>query len=85
MYRFLIDVDGLARIGSRVRLFDCRAVLGDPDAGRRAYDGGHIPGALHADLDRDMAGSPGSGGRHPLPDRSALAELVPGTVTAPLP
>ena len=61
-------------LGSRVRLFDCRALLGDPEAGRRAYDEGHIPGALHADLDRDLAGSPGSGGRHPLPDRFALAE-----------
>ncbi|MCY4566299.1 MAG: sulfurtransferase [Gammaproteobacteria bacterium] len=73
MYRHLIEIDGLARLGSTARLFDCRTVLGDPEAGRRAYDEGHIPGALHADLDRHLAGSPGSGGRHPLPERSALA------------
>ena len=34
MYRYLIDIDDLARMSSRVRLFDCRAVLGGP--GRRA-------------------------------------------------
>ena len=74
MYRTLIDIEGLGRMGSGVRLFDCRAVLGDTGAGRRAYDEGHIPGALHANLDLDLAASPGSAGRHPLPERSAMAE-----------
>ena len=74
LYRCLIDIDALRRLGSGVRLFDCRAVLGDPAGGRRAYDAGHIPGALHADLDRDLAAAPGSAGRHPLPERFAMAE-----------
>ena len=73
MHTELIDVESLRRLGQAVRFFDCRAVLGDPDAGRRAYERGHIPGALHADLDRDLAAPPGTGGRHPLPDRAALA------------
>ena len=73
MHTELIDIESLRRLQRAVHLFDCRAVLGDPDAGRRAYEQGHIPGALHADLDRDLAAAPGTGGRHPLPDRAALA------------
>lgn len=48
---------------------DCRSDLADFDAGRRAYEQGHIPGSVFLDLDRDLAGpvTPGSG-RHPLPD-----------------
>ena len=55
---------------------DTRFDLKDPDAGRRAYDAGHIPGAYYAHLDHDLAGPvrPRSG-RHPLPDPSALAAL----------
>jgi len=54
-------------------VFDCRFALLDPAAGRRAYDAGHIPGARHADLERDLSSAAGDGGRHPLPDRDTLA------------
>ncbi|MGW3497594.1 sulfurtransferase [Streptomyces sp. NPDC001020] len=39
-----------------------------PFDGRAVYADGHIPGAVYVDLDRDLAGPPGSAGRHPLPD-----------------
>ncbi len=58
----------------RPRVLDCRFELTQPDAGEQAFHAGHIPGALYAHLDRDLSGpgSPQQGGRHPLPDPSAL-------------
>ncbi|MHC6625811.1 sulfurtransferase [Streptomyces globosus] len=48
-------------------LLDVRWRLGGPNQ-RPAYDAGHLPGAVYVDLDRELAGPPGAGGRHPLPD-----------------
>jgi thiosulfate/3-mercaptopyruvate sulfurtransferase len=58
-------------------VFDCRFTLTDPEAGRRAYANGHIPGARYAHLDQDLS-SPVTEktGRHPLPDADALAEKL---------
>lgn len=48
---------------------DCRFSLMDPDAGRAAYLEGHIPGAVYADLNRDLAAPvTATSGRHPLPE-----------------
>ena len=54
-------------------VFDCRFSLMDKQAGRRAWEAGHIPAARFADLERDLSSAPGRGGRHPLPDRDVLA------------
>ena len=76
MYTTLISAPQLARAmdfkPDKYRILDCRARLGDPDFGAAAYAERHLPGALHIDLDTDLAAPPGSGGRHPLPDPAAL-------------
>jgi thiosulfate/3-mercaptopyruvate sulfurtransferase len=51
----------------RYQFVDCRWTLGSPGAGREAYLEGHIPGAGYLDVDADLSGQPGAGGRHPLP------------------
>lgn len=77
MYETLISAPdlaaGLEREAHRYRILDCRGRLNDPEYGATAYAEGHIPGALHADLERDLAAPPGPGGRHPLPDPQLLA------------
>jgi len=59
-------------------VFDCRFTLTDGEAGRRAYDAGHIPGARYVHLDNDLSGPilPGKTGRHPLPDAETLARKL---------
>jgi thiosulfate/3-mercaptopyruvate sulfurtransferase len=57
--------------GRSVVLLDVRWRLGGPP-GRQSYRAGHLPGAVFVDLDRDLAGTPGPAGRHPLPDPAAF-------------
>jgi thiosulfate/3-mercaptopyruvate sulfurtransferase len=56
---------------------DCRFELGKPDAGREAWIAGHIPGAAHVDLERDLSApvTPATG-RHPLPSPEAFAATL---------
>jgi thiosulfate/3-mercaptopyruvate sulfurtransferase len=62
-------------------VLDCRHDLANPDAGRAAYDAGHIPNAQFAHLDLDLSDKkPGPNGkfrgRHPLPARDAFIETL---------
>jgi len=59
---------------------DCRFVLTDPSVGPGKYREGHIPGAVYADLDRDLAAPhiPGKTGRHPLPPVETVAATFSG-------
>lgn len=47
-------------------VIDTRWRLGGPP-GIDSYRAGHVPGAAYVDLDAQLAGLPGDGGRHPLP------------------
>jgi len=73
----LVSAETLAaRSGDpHLRIVDVRWVLGEPGAGRRAYEAGHLPEAIFLDLDGDLAVAPGPGlpGRHPLPSPAVFA------------
>jgi thiosulfate/3-mercaptopyruvate sulfurtransferase len=58
-------------------VLDCSFDLADGEAGERSYREGHVPGARHVHLDRDLCGArTGRNGRHPLPDRHVFAASV---------
>ena len=60
----------------RYQFVDCRWELGDRGRGRELYLAGHIPGASFLDVDEDLAGPPGAGGRHPLPSGEDFARAA---------
>ena len=55
---------------------DCRWSLEDPEAGRREYLSGHVPGAVFLDVERDLSAPPGPAGRHPLPAAADFARAA---------
>jgi thiosulfate/3-mercaptopyruvate sulfurtransferase len=79
----LIEPSELAALLSRtpaaapLLVVDCRADIADSGWGARAYAQGHIAGAVHAHLDRDLSGPVDAhSGRHPLPDAAAFAATL---------
>ena len=82
-HRTLIQPSELAALlndaDAHVAVFDCSFDLADTAAGRRAYEAGHVPGALYLHLDDDLSGpKTGRNGRHPLPSKQALAQRLAG-------
>ena len=58
-------------------IVDCRFSLLDPSAGEQDYLTSHLPGAVHADLDRDLSDHSVRGqGRHPLPSPGDFARRL---------
>ncbi len=58
-------------------IVDCRFALHDVNAGRAAYEAGHIPGAHYLALDTDLSGPvQARGGRHPLPPADVFAQRL---------
>jgi len=60
----------------RPLLFDCSFDLSDAHAGANQFQQGHIPGAVHADLDQSLSDKQHPdgllAGRHPLPEKAAF-------------
>lgn len=60
-----------------ILVVDCRFDLADPARGERDYMQAHIPGAVYADLNRDLSDLSRPGlGRHPLPDAGGFATVL---------
>lgn len=58
-------------------LVDCSFDLTDLQAGQRAYDAGHIPGARYLHLEHALSSAKtGRNGRHPLPSRETFARTM---------
>lgn len=65
------------RVQGDVLIVDCRFALADPGQGEREYLTAHIPGAVHASLDRDLSDLSQRGlGRHPLPGDDAFSATL---------
>lgn len=74
--RILISVRELGEhlADTDLRIVDCRFSLLEPEKGFSDYLAGHIPGAVYANLDHDLAAPRSAAtGRHPLPDTGAFA------------
>lgn len=70
----LMDARATASAVPQLRVVDARFSLADPQSGAQLYAQGHLPGALYADLNRDLSDLGRTGhGRHPLPDSDAFA------------
>ncbi len=77
-YSTLISAPQLRDLDQRdVLIVDCRFELSDVGRGERDYAAGHIPGAVYANLNRDLSDLSKTGiGRHPLPDDDQFATVL---------
>jgi thiosulfate/3-mercaptopyruvate sulfurtransferase len=73
----IISVLDLCALETMPIILDCRYQLGAPEAGRAAYEAGHIPGAIFVSVDDELAGVlSGRNGRHPLPAETDWLETL---------
>jgi thiosulfate/3-mercaptopyruvate sulfurtransferase len=70
-----IELAELLRSDQPPVVADVRWNLGGPP-GKPEFEAGHIPGAVWVDLETQLAGPPGAGGRHPLPTVAAFEQAM---------
>ena len=73
----LLRLLGARRAPGELLIVDCRHDLAKPHWGAAVYADAHLPGAVHASLDRDLSAPirPGTG-RHPLPVPAEFARTL---------
>lgn len=83
MYKTLISAEALSNHINDPKwvVVDCRHDLMNLAAGREGYAGGHLPGAVFADIEHVLSGAKHGAdgvfrGRHPLPEKETLAEAL---------
>ena len=83
MYTLLITAPQLQTLqqqGTPCAVFDCSFDLMKPELAGGFFTAERIAGARPADLDKDLstheAGLAVNGGRHPLPQREAVARIM---------
>ena len=70
--KVFIDVQGT----ENYRWIDTRFDLKDPVSGKNMYDKGHVEGAIYWDLEEDLSDKTSNAGRHPMPGKEKIAELI---------
>ena len=75
-YSTLVSTEVLAsHLDGSWAIVDCRFDLRAEGWGRTQYREGHVPGAVYASLNEDLAGArSGTNGRHPVPPVDVLAD-----------
>jgi len=77
VFTTVVSTEQLASHLSEWIIVDCRFDLHDQNWGREQYLAAHIPGAVYASLNDDLAGPrTGRNGRHPLPSLDTLAATL---------
>lgn len=58
------------------RWIDARFDLQEPSAGRKLYEQEHVADAVFWDLEKDMSDMSAAHGRHPMPSKQQLTDLI---------
>ncbi|HSP22461.1 MAG TPA: sulfurtransferase [Planococcus sp. (in: firmicutes)] len=70
--KVFIDANGT----ENYRWIDARFDLKDPQSGKSLYEKGHVEGAIYWDLEEDLSDMASTAGRHPMPNKDKIAELI---------
>lgn len=71
-----VFIDWRNIIPEAVRFIDTRFDLGNPTAGRKMYNEGHLEGAIYWDLEQDLSDMLSDKGRHPMISKERMTMLI---------